>query len=141
VSRAKTVVLALLSSWQWTRRFRQPACRFYPSCSQYAKQAIEKHGLVSGMRLGVVRICKCHPFHDGGVDEVPELLEAGRRMASPLRNALIVMKSGLNPVFLGMKVRIFAQAFCLKTPLAGNALSAKCSKTANNLFANTSRRA
>lgn len=158
MNRAKTVVLSLLSAWQWTRRFRQPACRFYPSCSQYAKQAIEKHGLVSGMRLSAVRICKCHPFHDGGVDEVPDtvssvfvgttlcaalrlIAETGRCIASPLQSALIVMKSGLNPVFTGMKVRIFAQAFCLKTPLAGNALSAKCSKTANNLFANTSRSA
>jgi putative membrane protein insertion efficiency factor len=136
VSRAKTVVLAILSAWQWTRRFRQPACRFYPSCSQYAKQAIEKHGLVSGMRLSAVRICKCHPFHDGGVDEVPETVSSVF-----VGKPLIVMKSGLNPVFTGMKDRIFAQAFCLKTPLTGNALSAKCSKTANNLFANTSRSA
>ncbi len=79
------------------------------------------------MRLSAVRICKCHPFHDGGVDEVPETLVAEPRMTSILQDTLsnLVMKSGLNPVFTGMKVRIFAQAFCLKTPLTGNALSAK----------------
>ena len=141
MSKAKTVVLALLSAWQWTRRFRQPACRFYPSCSQYAKQAIEKHAIASGMWLGVVRICKCHPFHHGGVDEVPEVTNAGRRMASPLQKALIVMKSGLNPVFVGMKVRIFAQVFCLKKPLTGSRQDAKNSTISNNMLANTSRSA
>jgi putative membrane protein insertion efficiency factor len=88
--------LKLLKAWQWTRRFRQPACRFYPSCSEYTRQAIEKHGLAAGMRLGVVRICKCHPFHDGGVDEVPEVLYARQ----------IVMKTGLNPVLAGTKGKI-----------------------------------
>ncbi|MCC7530750.1 MAG: membrane protein insertion efficiency factor YidD [Candidatus Melainabacteria bacterium] len=168
MSKVKRVVLAVLSAWQSTRRFRQPACRFYPSCSQYAKQAIEKHGIAAGMRLGVVRICKCHPFHDGGVDEVPEVIcqaapaawrrwhdfgggrsrqlggVPGRGTAPPLQ---IVMKSGLNPVFAGMKARIFAQAFCLKTPPAGdiqhgkNSTGSNCSTISNNLLANTSRSA
>lgn len=75
MSKAKKIVLRLLEAWQWTRRFRRPACRFYPSCSEYARQAIEKHGLARGLSLGVVRICKCHPFHDGGVDEVPETVQ------------------------------------------------------------------
>jgi uncharacterized protein len=142
VSKAKTVVLAVLSAWQWTRRFRQPACRFYPSCSQYTKQAVEKHGIAAGMRLGVVRICKCHPFHDGGVDEVPEVLVSGRKAGRGMASLLqIVMKSGLNPVFAGMKDRIFAQAFCLKTPLTGDMQDAKNSTISNNMLANTSRSA
>jgi len=103
VIKAKTVILKVLSAWQWTRRFRQPACRFYPSCSEYAKQAVEKHGLAAGLRLSAIRVCKCHPFHDGGVDEVPELLPA-----PGLEN---VMKSLLNPVIAGSKGRISAQVF------------------------------
>jgi putative membrane protein insertion efficiency factor len=46
-------------------------CRFYPTCSDYALQAIEKHGLVRGAFLGLKRILRCHPFHAGGLDPVP----------------------------------------------------------------------
>ena len=48
-----------------------PHCRFYPTCSEYAKQAIEIHGIVKGSSLSVKRICRCHPLHEGGVDLVP----------------------------------------------------------------------
>ena len=47
-------------------------CRFYPSCSEYAFEAIEKHGPFRGFYLAVKRIFKCHPFHKGGYDPVPE---------------------------------------------------------------------
>jgi putative membrane protein insertion efficiency factor len=47
-------------------------CRFYPTCSVYTYQAIERHGLLKGIFLGFKRIIKCNPFHPGGVDEVPE---------------------------------------------------------------------
>lgn len=46
-------------------------CRFYPSCSTYTLEAIEKHGLFKGIILGSKRLLKCHPFHQGGVDPVP----------------------------------------------------------------------
>jgi putative membrane protein insertion efficiency factor len=46
-------------------------CRFYPTCSVYAYQAIEKYGLTKGIFLGIKRLLKCHPFHAGGVDQVP----------------------------------------------------------------------
>ncbi|MCH9643870.1 MAG: membrane protein insertion efficiency factor YidD [Gammaproteobacteria bacterium] len=46
-------------------------CRFYPSCSEYAQQAIQKHGCVKGGCLATWRILKCHPFHSGGHDPVP----------------------------------------------------------------------
>jgi conserved hypothetical protein YidD len=45
-----------------------PTCRFYPTCSQYFLQAVEKYGAVKGSYLGIKRILKCHPFHPGGYD-------------------------------------------------------------------------
>jgi len=48
-----------------------PACRFYPSCSHYASEAVLRHGAWKGFLLALKRILKCHPFHSGGVDQVP----------------------------------------------------------------------
>jgi uncharacterized protein len=48
-----------------------PACRFEPSCSRYAEEAIARHGLLQGGRLAVYRICRCHPFAVAGFDPVP----------------------------------------------------------------------
>ncbi|MFV0440959.1 MAG: membrane protein insertion efficiency factor YidD [Lachnospirales bacterium] len=48
-----------------------PRCRFYPTCSAYALEAVEKHGVIKGGFLSVKRILKCHPFHPGGIDFVP----------------------------------------------------------------------
>lgn len=50
---------------------KPPTCRFYPTCSQYALEAIEIHGAAKGSLLAAIRIGKCHPFHAGGLDPVP----------------------------------------------------------------------
>lgn len=72
----KTFFLALIRLYQVTL---SPVignrCRFYPSCSHYAQEAITLHGVPKGLLLSSKRICKCHPFHPGGVDLVPTPLE------------------------------------------------------------------
>lgn len=55
----------LVSPWLGTR------CRFYPSCSDYAVEALRKHGVLKGLRLAVWRVLRCHPWNDGGHDPVP----------------------------------------------------------------------
>ena len=47
-------------------------CRFQPTCSQYAYDAIKTHGALKGLKLGAKRIGKCHPWHEGGYDPVPK---------------------------------------------------------------------
>lgn len=49
-----------------------PSCRFYPTCSHYGVEAVQKHGAIKGTYLAAKRILSCHPFHEGGYDPVPE---------------------------------------------------------------------
>ena len=53
---------------RWISPFLLPSCRFYPSCSEYATQAIQRYSLVKAVVLIVTRIFKCHPYHEGGSD-------------------------------------------------------------------------
>ncbi|HTD47192.1 MAG TPA: membrane protein insertion efficiency factor YidD [bacterium] len=64
--------LVLIRFYQrWISPYTPPACRFFPSCSEYAAQAVERHGLVRGGWLALRRLFRCHPFHPGGHDPVP----------------------------------------------------------------------
>lgn len=49
-----------------------PRCRFYPTCSQYAEEAYKQFGLIRGTQLAIKRVLKCHPWHEGGIDLVPD---------------------------------------------------------------------
>ena len=74
IPQMKTLFVKLIRLYQLSLSLVLPsACRFYPSCSEYTRQAIERHGACRGTLLGVKRLCKCHPFHPGGFDPVPEV--------------------------------------------------------------------
>ena len=76
----KYLLLGMIRLYQMTfSKVMPPSCRFYPSCSTYCIEAVEHHGVVKGVLLGIARICKCHPLHPGGVDLVPEPRRAGSK--------------------------------------------------------------
>jgi putative membrane protein insertion efficiency factor len=65
------IIIALIRVYQKVfSPLKTPTCRFYPSCSAYALDAVQKYGAVKGSFLAVKRIMKCHPFHPGGYDPV-----------------------------------------------------------------------
>ena len=55
---------------RWISPWLPSACRFHPTCSEYTMQAIEKHGVARGVALGLRRLLKCLPFHEGGFDPI-----------------------------------------------------------------------
>jgi putative membrane protein insertion efficiency factor len=67
----RRAAIGCIRLYQKTGPFRPPMCRYQPTCSEYAAQAIQKYGLLAGLALGVRRIVKCNPFTSGGYDPLP----------------------------------------------------------------------
>jgi uncharacterized protein len=67
----RRVVLLFLGTYKWTLSpFLRPACRYLPTCSEYAMEAVDRHGVIRGGLMAMRRILRCHPFVEGGYDPV-----------------------------------------------------------------------
>ena len=64
----RVAVRALACYHRFLSPLLPPACRFYPTCSEYAQQAIRRHGIRRGGWMAIRRLASCHPFHEGGFD-------------------------------------------------------------------------
>ena len=68
----KRRAVALIAFYQrWLSPLGRPCCGFVPTCSNYAREALERHGLLRGLGLAARRLLKCHPLHRGGFDPIP----------------------------------------------------------------------
>lgn len=65
------VLVAAIRLYQLVPKSPVPRCRFYPSCSRYAAEALMTHGALRGLWLGARRLLRCHPWNPGGIDHVP----------------------------------------------------------------------
>ena len=78
---ARLLMLLLTGYRRFVSPMLGPRCRFYPSCSAYALEAVQVHGALRGSWLAVRRLSRCHPFHAGGLDPVPAPGKPGRAPA------------------------------------------------------------
>lgn len=79
----KSILLLLVRAYQLgISPYLGQNCRFYPTCSNYAREAIGTHGALAGSALAAKRLCKCHPWHAGGVDPVPAITTAAEKITT-----------------------------------------------------------
>lgn len=99
ISPIKSVVLFLIKVYQKVFGFLPRSCRFYPSCSEYAKEAISYYGIFKGSFYSLRRLLRCHPFNPGGYDPVRNLENFGScDKKFHISRQLSEISNGVNPV-------------------------------------------
>ena len=92
---ARASVLQLLRGYKWLiSPMLPPACRYVPSCSEYAMEAVDRHGVVRGGGMAIWRVLRCHHFAKGGYDPVMKVDKAELRSAGQPRTAVPTYESG-----------------------------------------------
>ncbi|WP_056978192.1 membrane protein insertion efficiency factor YidD [Lentilactobacillus senioris] len=87
----KKIMIGMVHDYQrYISPLFPPSCRYYPTCSNYMIQAIQKHGAIKGVLMGSARILRCHPFVKGGYDPVPDhfSLRRNKEAASKYRKEM-----------------------------------------------------
>lgn len=84
---ARMLMVPIIAYRRWISPAMPARCRFHPSCSAYALEAVETHGAVRGAWLAIRRLLRCHPFHPGGYDPVPPARRRPDRAADDLTGA------------------------------------------------------
>lgn len=93
----RRVLIFFIRAYQYAvSPFFPPSCRFYPTCSAYALEAVERHGPIPGLWFALRRLLRCHPWHPGGFDPVPPV--AGSRGLS-LSNGVDVLTDEIDRDF------------------------------------------
>jgi uncharacterized protein len=88
---AKTFVLSLLRAYKWAiSPLFLPACRYVPTCSEYAMEAVERYGILRGGWMAIRRVLRCHPLVKGGYDPVVKLNDSGRAQGAILPASRVV---------------------------------------------------
>jgi len=80
---ASRVLAAPVVVYRWTAPFRVPRCRYHPTCSTYALEALRWHGALRGSWMAAGRLLRCHPWSPGGIDHVPEPVTRATAAAGP----------------------------------------------------------
>ena len=88
------ILMLPIRAWRLLSVHLPPRCRFYPSCSQYALEALEVHGAARGSWLAIRRVGRCHPWHDGGLDPVPPAVDHSANVRSTLATPVGVAEEG-----------------------------------------------
>lgn len=84
----RTVALLLLRTYKWAiSPMFLPACRYVPTCSEYAMEAVDRYGVIRGSMIAAWRVLRCHPFAKGGVDPVVPLEAINPDRSAAVRNA------------------------------------------------------
>jgi uncharacterized protein len=78
------VLMAPVRAWRVVSTRLPPRCRFHPSCSAYALEALERHGALRGAALAARRVGRCHPWNAGGFDPVPDAHARSHRRSRPM---------------------------------------------------------